>query len=130
MPRHDRKPEHRQDRKFSKPPHKQAPKVLNDPTREPVNRGAASMFFKSNWLTAMPPERSQVENIVDLKLKIGLLERKVEALKVENASLRKQLGKRSITPKPIPETPKPSEPEPPQADNSKRELLEKLKNLK
>ena len=110
-----------------KPPHKQPPKVVGDPTRTPVNRTAASMFFKSNWLTApMPPEQSKVQTIESLKAEIQTLLLKIERLKIENEALRKRASKtKTKIVEVVKEVPVQAEPQP----DTKSALLERLKNI-
>ena len=114
-----------------KAPKPKPPRVIGDPTREPVNRQAALMTAKAGWLyQPLPPEapiKPELERLREenarLKLvnenlvkTVAVLERRVALLKAAAG------GKRAAGPVVMVVG------QPPSVNEAKTELLERLKN--
>ena len=89
-------------------PYKAIPKVVGDPTREPINRQAALICSKAAWIYhPMPPEvppKSNVELLMHENSELKLINKNIieenSALKRKIEKLKNELSKKLETPNP------------------------------
>lgn len=107
------------------------PKVINDPTREPVNKQAAMMTARASWLCQpMPAETAPVSELEKLREDNARLLAANKNLTAENNALRRKL-ENSLKPAPRQIAVEPPSPKPVESPvkNPKLELLERLQNV-
>ena len=105
-----------------------APKVIGDPTREPVNKQAAMLITRAHYLELPPlppagPPKGEVEK---LRTENTVLKAKNENLLAENIALKRKVEKLQQRPQPVIKTIYVVEDPKPDLSRHKKELLERL----
>ncbi len=111
-----------------RPPIHKPPKVIGDPTREPVNRQAALLTMKAGWLyQPLPPEAPPKDSIEKLREENAKLTAQNARLTAHVATLQRQVDRLRTTKQcPVRPPAPPPTPEPTPELIEKQKLLEKL----
>ena len=111
-------------------PKPQAPKVIGDPTREPVNKQAAMLITRAHYLELppLPPAGPPKGELEKLREENAVLRAKNENLLAEKIVLKRKVEKLQQKPRVEFKTVYVVEDAKPELSQHKKELLERLTN--